>query len=376
MHPNHKIFASRNCQVFLSQVGFTDYHDLPTIYNVDIDPSALYFVDRELFFFNVPRITQLIEEHGCRVVLTDPYEGSETILWMMENHRAIDLILRNRIPIISGGDMEPKFTNFHYENFLVTTYEHNRELNWMQYRSQLYSGPKPYIFSFLNGRGRIHRRCIAERLRDLGLLDRALWSWLDQYRPIGRPENQLTDQKKFSQSTFPIQLLHADYELPAHQLKFEVDAKKMVKNQLMQGVWGDGIIIPRLYTDTYFSVVTETVFAYPYSFRTEKIWKSVLMGHPWIVLANAGFVRDMRNLGFRSFTGLIDESYDQIENNQERLDRVVQEIQRLCSQDLDQFARDSQDICEYNRRHAQELYQTTIRSRFTNLKDFINRHYP
>lgn len=376
MRLNHKIFASHSCREFFCRMGVTGYHDLPTVDDVDVDTSAVYFIDREMFFFNVPSITRLVEEQGCRVILTDPYEGSETILWMMENHQAVDLILRNHIPIISGGDFEPAFNNLRYENFLVATHDHNRELSWEQYRAQLYSGSKPYTFSFLNGRGRIHRRCLAERLRDLGLLDRALWSWLDQRRPISRRENQLADQDKFTQTTFPIQLLHSDYELSSHQREFAIGSKKMVKDQLMEGAWGDGIIIPRLYTDTYFSVVTETVFAYPYSFRTEKIWKPVLMGHPWIVLTNTGFVRDMRNLGFRSFAGLIDESYDQIENNQERLDRVVLEIQRLCNQDLPAFAQACQDICVHNRQHAQELYRLTTKTVASNLQSFLNQHYP
>jgi hypothetical protein len=376
MHLNHKIFASHSCREFFSRMGVTGYHDLPTVDNVVVDTSAVYFVDRELFFFNIPSITHLVEQQGCQVILCDPYEGSETILWMMENHQAVDLILRNHIPVISGGDFEPAFSNLRYENFLVATHDHNRTLPWEQYQAQLYSGPKPYTFAFLNGRGRIHRRCIAERLRDLGLLDRALWSWLDQRRPIGRRENQLTDQAKFAETTFPIQLLHPDYELSSHQREFAIGSKKMVKDQLMEGAWGDGIIIPRLYTDTYFSVVTETVFAYPYSFRTEKIWKPVLMGHPWIVLANTGFVRDMRNLGFRSFAGLIDESYDQIENNQQRLDRVVHEIQHLCSQDLDEFARACQDICVHNRQHAQELYRRTTGALASDLQSFLDHHYP
>jgi hypothetical protein len=84
----------------------------------------------------------------------------------------------------------------------------------------------------------------------------------------------------------------------------------------------------------------------------------------------------MRNLGFRSFVGLIDESYDQTENNQERLDRVVLEIQRLCSQDLDEFARACQDICVHNRQHAQELYRRTTGTLASNLRSFLNQHYP
>jgi hypothetical protein len=61
--------------------------------------------------------------------------------------------------------------------------------------------------------------------------------------------------------------------------------------------------------------VSETVFTYPYSFRTEKIWKPIAIGHPWIAVSNFGYYRDMHELGFKSFGHLIDEKFDLIYNN-------------------------------------------------------------
>jgi hypothetical protein len=54
------------------------------------------------------------------------------------------------------------------------------------------------------------------------------------------------------------------------------------------------ILLP--YIDTYFSVVTETIFDYPYTFRTEKIWKPMIMGHPFVAAANRGYYRDLHSV--------------------------------------------------------------------------------
>ena len=109
--------------------------------------------------------------------------------------------------------------------------------------------------------------------------------------------------------------------------------------------------------------MTETVFEYPYSFRTEKTAKVLAMGHPFIVAASVGYYRDLRNLGFCTFDTVIDETFDQIENHQDRMDRIYDTVQDLCSQDLGSFLSACQDICKYNQQHLQELIPR-IRSEF------------
>jgi hypothetical protein len=128
------------------------------------------------------------------------------------------------------------------------------------------------------------------------------------------------------------------------------------------------------YIDTYFSVVTETVFDYPYSFRTEKIWKPIAMGHPWIAVANAGYYRDIRNLGFKTFGHLIDESFDQIDNNQDRIERISQLVEELCQQDLASFLKECYTVCKYNQQHLAEM-QIKVRREFPDrFFKFINRY--
>jgi hypothetical protein len=131
-------------------------------------------------------------------------------------------------------------------------------------------------------------------------------------------------------------------------------------------------INPQPYVDTYFSVVTETVFAYPYSFRTEKLWKPVAMGHPFVVASNRGYYRDLQNLGFRTFGHVIDERFDMIDNNQDRIERIAQVVNDLCQQDLAEFLDQCYNICKYNQQHYHEL-RSQIPQEFPNrFFQFIN----
>jgi hypothetical protein len=110
--------------------------------------------------------------------------------------------------------------------------------------------------------------------------------------------------------------------------------------------------------------VTETVFGESaHSFRTEKIVKPLAMGHPWIAVANAGYYRDLRNLGFQTFSHVIDESFDQIDSPTDRAERIISIVNDLCQQDLASFLDSCYNICKYNQQHLMEL-RKQIRGEF------------
>jgi hypothetical protein len=96
------------------------------------------------------------------------------------------------------------------------------------------------------------------------------------------------------------------------------------------------------------------------------------MGHPFIVASNAGFYRDLHNLGFRTFGHVIDESFDSIEHHQDRMDRIVDVVTDLCQQDLASFLEECYTVCKYNQQRLAEL-QLEVREEFPNrFTQYIN----
>jgi hypothetical protein len=128
------------------------------------------------------------------------------------------------------------------------------------------------------------------------------------------------------------------------------------------------------YRDTYFSLVTETVFNYPYSFRTEKIWKPIAVGHPWIAVANRGFYRDIRNLGFQTFDHVLDESFDLIDSSQDRIERIAAVVEDLCQQDLASFYQECYNTCKYNQELYTEMRHQVPRQLPDQFHQFINQY--
>ena len=59
----------------------------------------------------------------------------------------------------------------------------------------------------------------------------------------------------------------------------------------------------------------------------------------------------MQSLGYKTFSPVIDESYDEIENDKLRAATVCKEIKRLMDKPTEDFVKDMlqlQDICEHN----------------------------
>ncbi|MEI9964803.1 MAG: hypothetical protein WDM92_08885 [Caulobacteraceae bacterium] len=84
------------------------------------------------------------------------------------------------------------------------------------------------------------------------------------------------------------------------------------------------------HNQSWFTVVTETEMVGPRRI-TEKPLKALLNFHPALVLGHDGALAILRGLGFRTFGGYVDESYDSEPDPRARFDRVYAEVRRLCA---------------------------------------------
>jgi hypothetical protein len=83
--------------------------------------------------------------------------------------------------------------------------------------------------------------------------------------------------------------------------------------------------------DAFWHVVTETVFYYDKLHLTEKIFKPIVSKQPFMLLAAPGNLAYLRSYGFKTFDGIIDESYDLIEDNDRRTEAVVEQLHWYCN---------------------------------------------
>ena len=334
----------------------------------DFDAANVYIVGRVLLKQHWQEITDWATQHPGRIVFSNPAEGSQTILLQLKRLRIVDHVRDGRILLLTSGELEPGWHYCKTDCYFSNIVEYTENLAAAGLASAVRDVPeKLYDFVFLNGRLRPHRKYLIDRFRELDLLDRALWTNLNAQVEMG-----FTSQLVVSQ-TEPIRLLPPQYEieraLPNMATAYE---HSFAKHHLFGNTWGDAIVNPWAYIDSCFSVVTETIYDYPHTFRTEKIWKPMIMQHPFVVAANAGFYRDLHSAGFRTFGNLIDESFDAIDDPQQRAERLVAVVQDICYNGADSFMRASAEVCKYNYQHLREHNARERRKLPDNLLTYIN----
>jgi hypothetical protein len=336
----------------------------------ELDPGSVYIVSRVVLKDNWQTITDWATLHPGQIIFSNPAEGSETILLQLKRLRITEHVRDGRIGLLTSGNMEPGLpyckTDHYFPNIVEFAENQAAQMEGeLEYKEQ-----RPYEFLFLNGRLRPHRKALIDGLRENNLLNHALWTNLDSHVVMGFTSQLIN---KLASATEPIRLLLPEYEIPrAVQQITQVPEEGFVKHQLFNNTWGDPIVNHRCYTDTWFSVVTETIFDYPYSFRTEKIYKPIIMAHPFVVAANRGYLRDLRNAGFQTFDSIIDESYDQIDCPHTRIERIIDTVRYIVKGGAEHFWHASRDICKYNQQHLVEYNRQQRALLPQQLEQFLN----
>jgi hypothetical protein len=95
---------------------------------------------------------------------------------------------------------------------------------------------------------------------------------------------------------------------------------------------------PSYYETSAMSVVTESDMSSTGQLRaTEKTYKPLAMGHPFLLCGNRGVLEELRKQGFQTFAPFLNEDYDLIDNGPERIQAVHRELKRLSELDDDTF---------------------------------------
>lgn len=111
-----------------------------------------------------------------------------------------------------------------------------------------------------------------------------------------------------------------------------------------------------LYSETYFSVVTETNFFTKGQvdtgrFTSEKTFKPIVYQHPFIAVTVPHFLDKVREVGYKTFSPWINEDYDTELDDCVRMSKIVKEIDRLSKltpEELTLFLDGVREICKFN----------------------------
>ena len=201
-------------------------------------------------------------------------------------------------------------------------------------------------FLNLNRRWRLHRPLLLTLLRSRKLLDQGYISFapsddgMNWSRAYERMLGHYAHHEK-------IRKILIDNRSITEMDPMYLDTGDLVTNRAEHQV-----SINDYYHQTYFSVINETTYHEGVPFLSEKIFKAVGLGHPFIMVTAPNSLQYLKELGYRTYAPYINEEYDGILDDGDRMLAIVEEIERLTKMDqteLSKWLDGVKSIAQYNR---------------------------
>ena len=146
--------------------------------------------------------------------------------------------------------------------------------------------------------------------------------------------------------------------------------KKINKiNKINQTAKISEVIPTRVYQNSWFSLICETNLGINSQFATEKTAKVFFGKRVFIFFGSRGHLQHVRNLGFKTFDGIVDETYDTIVDDAERFDMAWQQVVKLSTSDPVAIYQQANEILEHNFQLA-----TDIKTLMMPSYNFIQQH--
>lgn len=133
--------------------------------------------------------------------------------------------------------------------------------------------------------------------------------------------------------------------------------------------------VPRECERSFLFLTTETCVRNNNMFFTEKTYKPIGIGMPFILLGNPGMLQDLRNRGYVTFDEWWDESYDHDIPVEHRINMIVDVIDKLNKYDVGSLL-SIRDEMKSVLEHNLNLYKTLRRKNQIRegIRQYINEH--
>lgn len=281
---------------------------------------GLGFFDFTIDYFSLisNSIMQDIRQGSVTVVFyyhegDDPHKIKYRIDKLCDRHG----LHRNCYRFVSGNTAARGVPGFVY-------FPDHELLYWRRNRSQglviQHQTARQHEFLVLSRTHKWWRASAMAELQQASILDHSLWSYNTQL-PLGDnpQDNPIEHQPGVDVAKFMSGGPYRCDDLSADQHN------------------DHSLLVSQHYTSSYCSIILETHFDADGSdgtFLTEKTFKALKNGHPFVIVGPQGSLSTLRELGYRTFDHAIDNFYDFIPNNTQRWQAARRAIQQIQSQDM------------------------------------------
>lgn len=190
-------------------------------------------------------------------------------------------------------------------------------------------------YNCLQKRLRPHRIWVYKYLYDNGLLDQGLVS-MNRFEGLSTEfEGQLILNEEVARLNEPLPLILYGHNNNEHGDRYYIDR-----------------IVPQVHYDSWVSVISEASIGDSELtlFLSEKAFKPIACSHPFIFMGNRHSLAKIREMGYKTFSGFIDESYDELPTWQ-RMAAVIDAVKKISAIDNKvAWYEEMRPILEHNKR--------------------------
>jgi hypothetical protein len=333
-------------------------------YSIDqpLPPNTYYPVGLGFFDFGIdyfalmsPIMRKKLQQQQLRVLFYY-HEGDNPA---RIKHRLDELAQDHLLPpdcyvFVSANSAAQHIPGFVFFNDFELWYY---QRNITQVPLPVHTNPRHHDFTVLNRLHKPWRATAMAHMQQLGVLDNSYWSYCEH--------GTITDENPIEIDSF------AGLRLAAQEF---LEHAPYVCDQSDQNQRNDHSRTDfRYHDDSYCNIVMETHFDADQSggaFVTEKTFKPIKHGQMFFVAGPAGSLQVLRDLGYRVFDSVLDNSYDLETDATQRWKSLIRSIYFACL-DLPQLF----ELCSADIDHNQQLFQANKKDRLNTLIKEINEHY-
>jgi hypothetical protein len=213
-------------------------------------------------------------------------------------------------------------------------------------------------FLCLNRRMYYHKYQIIEELFNRDLLNDTRFSWVDNKHKKNLLNKKLINYLEIDVNNFKAIQLEDDVmygsELSTHEeYLYTINSNWYYKSKV--------------------NIITETFFNKMEVHVTEKTWKALYLGKPFVISASNGHLKILRDMGFKTFNSVINEDYD----NMWGKDKIKQIIDSAIELSNIYDSKEVLEICKFNQelysnlKHRRQIYKEVFLDKLYDIKNLI-----
>jgi hypothetical protein len=220
--------------------------------------------------------------------------------------------------------------------------------------SDVFFQNKEFDFDVLLGARRDHRDFVMAKMQTSGLISKSIVNYRSLFEGVSLNDFVLQKRIKEILQNTPLNFPYISSNL---QEDWEVKTP-LTKDVSDQVPW-------QIYSKTKYSILCETIYREPF-FMTEKTGKAIFAKRLFIVFSSPLFLKNLKNLGFKTFSNVIDESYDLEFDTVERFEKAFRQIQWLADQNYESVIAEVKLILDYNHNRLLE-YKKEIEAKMKSM---------